>query len=64
MLDLLSDCQSSEERYNLRFCVYPKIRPCFREYTGISRQTIAGASIIGAIMIAKTVLAALDGSSC
>ena len=40
-----------------------KQRSCIREYTGISRQAIAGEPIIGAIMIAKTVFAALVGSS-
>ena len=48
----------------IRFCVFSKIRSYFREYTGIRQQTNAGAPIIGAIMIAKIVLAALVISSC
>ena len=44
--------------------VCSKIRLRFREYNGISRQTNAGATIIGAIMIGKIALAALVGSSC
>lgn len=35
-----------------------------REYTGISRQTNARAPIVRTIVIARTVLAALVGSSC
>ena len=36
---------------------------CLSEYTGISRQTNAGALVIEAIMIARAVPAALIGSS-
>ena len=49
---------------NDNFCVCSKIRLCFREYTGTNRQADAGAPIIGVIMIAKTVLAALVGLCC
>ena len=64
MLDLFSDCRSSEQnRFDEEeWC--PKIGSCFREYTGISRQTGAAAPIIVVIMIAKTVLVNLVGSSC
>ena len=48
----------------ITFCVCSKIRLCSREYAGISQQTNAGAAIIRAIMIAKTLLVALVGSLC